>query len=116
MSEVFAYREQKAFLSFRNLTCPFVFLRLTLSAAFSKADLQRCSRLPLASQAAKGLPGASLPVSTQGATGRCWGPWAGYYVGTEDRASLLFQPGEYRDLPSRQRAKVCAVVKFLNVD
>lgn len=51
---------------------------LTLSAAFSKADLQRCSRLPLTSRAAKGLPGASLPVSTQGGTGRCRGPWAGY--------------------------------------
>lgn len=63
MPEVFVYREQKAFPSLRNLTCPFAFLRLAISAVFSKADLQRCSRLPLSGRAAKGLPGTSLPVS-----------------------------------------------------
>lgn len=61
MSEVFARREQKAVPLHRNLACPFAFLCLAISAAFSKADLQRCCHLP-ASRAAKGSPGASLSV------------------------------------------------------
>lgn len=63
LSEVFAQREQKTFPLHRNLACPFAFLHLAISAAFSKADLQRCCHLPLTSQAAKGSPGASLSVS-----------------------------------------------------